>query len=116
MKSLLFDVDSTILDSLPMWLELENNLLSKYGYAMETIDKEMRETIESLSIMEMSEYIAENIAIDMTSKEVYHYFQSSIDYKYAKEVEAKDGAIKTIKIYIIKVIKWRSLHLQARSA
>ena len=30
MKSLIFDVDGTILDSMPMWLELENNLLSKY--------------------------------------------------------------------------------------
>lgn len=27
MKSLIFDVDGTILDSMPMWLELENNIL-----------------------------------------------------------------------------------------
>lgn len=97
MKSLIFDVDGTILDSMPMWLELENKLLSKYGCTMETIDKNMRDTIESLSINEMSEYIAENIVIDMTSNEVYHYFQSSIDFKYANEVEPKEGAIKIIK-------------------
>lgn len=97
MKSLIFDVDGTILDSMPMWLDLENKLLSKYGCTMDTIDRQMRDTIESLSIMEMSEYIAENIAIDMTSKDVYHYFQSSIDFKYANEVKPKGGAIKIIK-------------------
>lgn len=97
MKSLIFDVDGTILDSMPMWLDLENKLLSKYGYTMDTIDRQMRDTIESLSIMEMSEYIAENIAIDLTSKDVYHYFQSSIDFKYANEVKPKGGAIKIIK-------------------
>lgn len=97
MKSLIFDVDGTILDSMQMWLELENRLLSEYGYTMDTIDKEVRDTIESLSIKEMSEFIAQNIATDMTSKEVYHYFQSSIDFKYANEVMPKDGAIKIIK-------------------
>ena len=30
MKSLIFDVDGTILDSIPMWLDLDNKLLSKY--------------------------------------------------------------------------------------
>lgn len=97
MKSLIFDVDGTILDSMPMWLELENNLLSKYGYAMESLDKDVKDTIESLSIEGMSKYIAETIAKDMTFEEVYNYFQSSIDYKYANEVKAKDGAVEKIK-------------------
>lgn len=66
MKSLIFDVDGTILDSMPMWLELENNLLSKYWYSMETIDKNIKDKIESLSIKGMSKYIAETVAIDMT--------------------------------------------------
>ena len=35
---------------------------------MDTIDRQMRGTIESLSIIEMSEYIVENIAIDMIKK------------------------------------------------
>lgn len=68
MKSLIFDVDGTILDSMPMWLDLDNKLLSKYWCAMDTIDRQMRGTIESLSIIEMSEYIVENIAIDMIKK------------------------------------------------
>lgn len=97
MKSLIFDVDGTILDSMPMWLELENNLLSKYGYTMETIDKDIKDKIESLSIKGMSKYIAETIAIDMTYNEVYEYFQRSIDYKYSNEIEAKFGTIEKIK-------------------
>lgn len=97
MKSLIFDVDGTILDSMPMWLDLENNLLSKYGYTMETIDKDIKDKIESLSIKGMSKYIAETIATDMTYEEVYHYFQSSIDYKYSNEIKAKEGAVEKIK-------------------
>lgn len=97
MKSLIFDVDGTILDSMPMWLELENNLLSKYGYTMETIGKDIKDKIESLSIKGMSKYIAETIAIDMTYDEVYEYFQRSIDYKYSNEIEVKFGTIEKIK-------------------
>lgn len=97
MKSLIFDVDGTILDSMPMWLELENNLLEKYGYTMDSLDKDIKDTIESLSIEGMSKYIADTIAKDMTFEEVYYYFQSSIDYKYSNEVEAKEGVIEIIK-------------------
>lgn len=97
MKSLIFDVDGTILDSMPMWLELENNLLSKYWYSMETIDKDIKDKIESLSIKGMSKYIAETVAIDMTYDEVYEYFQRSIDYKYSNKIEAKFGTIEKIK-------------------
>lgn len=97
MKSLVFDVDGTILDSMPMWLDLENNLLEKYGYNMDSLDKDVRDTIESLSIEGMSKYISNTIAKDMTFEEVYHYFRSSIDYKYSNEVEAKEGAIEIIK-------------------
>ena len=97
MKSLIFDVDGTILDSMPMWLELENNLLKKYGHTMDSLDKDTKDTIESLSIEGMSKFIAENIATDMTFEEVFNYFQSSIDYKYANEVDAKAGSVDKIK-------------------
>lgn len=78
MKSLIFDVDGTILDSMPMWLELENNILKKYGHTMDSLDKDTKDTIESLSIEGMSKFIAETIATDMTFEEVFNYFQSSI--------------------------------------
>src|SRR5699024_9510069 len=39
----------------------------------------------------------ETIATDMTYDEVYHYFESSIDYKYSNEIEAKVGTIEKIK-------------------
>ena len=97
MKSLIFDVDGTILDSMPMWLELENNLLEKYGYTMDSLDKDIKDTIEYLSIEGMSKYIADTIAKDMTFEEVYYYFQSSIEYKYSNEVEVKEGAMEIIK-------------------
>lgn len=97
MKSLIFDVDGTILDSMPMWLELENDLLEKYGYTMDSLDKDIKDTIESLSIEGMSKYIADTIAKDMAFEEVYRYFESSIDYNYSNEVKAKEGAIENIK-------------------
>lgn len=105
MKSLIFDVDGTILDSMPMWLELENNILKKYGHTMDSLDKDTKDTIESLSIEGMSKFIAETIAIDMTFEEVFNYFQSSIDYKYANEVDAKAGSVDKIKYLKAKGFK-----------
>ena len=97
MKVLIFDVDGTILDSMPMWLKLENNLLKKYGYTMQTLPQDMKDKIESLSIYGMSEYIAKRIAIDMSVDDVYTYFQSSINKAYGEYLEAKTGAINKIK-------------------
>lgn len=105
MKSLIFDVDGTILDSMPMWLELENNILKKYGHTMDSLDKDTKDTIESLSIEGMSKFIAETIATDMTFEEVFNYFQSSIDYKYANEVDAKEGSVDKIKYLKAKGFK-----------
>lgn len=105
MKSLIFDVDGTILDSMPMWLELENNILKKYGHTMDSLDKDTKDTIESLSIEGMSKFIAETIATDMTFEEVFNYFQSSIDYKYANEVDAKSGSVDKIKYLKAKGFK-----------
>lgn len=105
MKSLIFDVDGTILDSMPMWLELENNILKKYGHTMDSLDKDTKDTIESLSIEGMSKFIAETIATDMTFEEVFNYFQSSIDYKYANEVDAKAGSVDKIKYLKAKGFK-----------
>ena len=105
MKSLIFDVDGTILDSMPMWLELENNILKKYGHTMDSLDKDTKDTIESLSIEGMSKFIAETIATDMTFEEVFNYFQSLIDYKYANEVDAKAGSVDKIKYLKAKGFK-----------
>ena len=105
MESLIFDVDGTILDSMPMWLELENNILKKYGHTMDSLDKDTKDTIESLSIEGMSKFIAETIATDMTFEEVFNYFQSSIDYKYANEVDAKAGSVDKIKYLKAKGFK-----------
>ena len=105
MKSLIFDVDGTILDSMPMWLELENNILKKYGHTMDSLDKDTKDTIESLSIEGMSKFIAETIATDMTFEEVFNYFQSSIDYKYANDVDAKSGSVDKIKYLKAKGFK-----------
>ena len=88
-----------------MWLELENNILKKYGHTMDSLDKDTKDTIESLSIEGMSKFIAETIATDMTFEEVFNYFQSSIDYKYANEVDAKAGSVDKIKYLKAKGFK-----------
>ena len=71
---LLFDCDGTILDSMHIWSEPINGIFEKYGFSFEGLDKEEKGKIEALPMGGMIDYIAENIATDMSRAEVSKYF------------------------------------------
>ena len=97
MKKLIFDVDGTILDSMHIWIEPQNKLFSKYGFTLEDLSKEEKGKIEALSIEAMCQYIADEIAKDMTFDEVMDYFEDIIYTGYKNELMAKPGNLEILK-------------------
>lgn len=97
MKKLIFDVDGTILDSMHIWIEPQNELLSKYGLSLETLSIEDKGKIEALSFDDMCQYIADEIATDMTIDEVIDHFNQIIYEGYKNELMPKEGALNILK-------------------
>ena len=97
MKKLIFDVDGTILDSMHIWIEPQNRLFAKYGFSLYDLSHEEKSKIESLSFEAMCQYIADEIAKDMTYEEVVEHFDDIIYNAYKDELIAKTGNLEILK-------------------
>ena len=97
MKKLIFDVDGTILDSMHIWINPQNELFSKYGFVLEDLSAEKKGIIEALSYEDMCQYIADEIATDMTYQEVVDHFDQIIINAYKNELMPKEGNLEKLK-------------------
>lgn len=97
MKKLIFDVDGTILDSMHIWIEPQNKLFERYGFTLEDLPKEEKGIIEALSFEAMCQYIADEIAKDMTYEEVVDHFYDIIYTAYKDDLIAKPGNLEILK-------------------
>ena len=94
---LLFDCDGTILDSMHIWVEPINRVFEKYGFRLDTLSKEEKGKIEALPLDGMCEFIANELATDMTKEEVRQYFDEIIQDGYKNSLMPKDGALKKLE-------------------
>lgn len=97
MYGLIFDIDGTILDSMHIWIKPLEDIFKKYGYDLNKIPKEKKGEIEALPFYDMCEFLARNIARDMTKNEVIKYFEETIENAYANDLLAKNGAVDFLK-------------------
>lgn len=97
MYGLIFDIDGTILDSMHIWIKPLEDIFKKYGYDLNKIPKEKKGEIEALPFYDMCEFLAENIARDMTKDKVIEYFEQTIENDYANDLLPKNGAVDFLK-------------------
>ena len=97
MYGLIFDIDGTILDSMHIWIKPLEDIFKKYGYDLNKIPKEKKGEIEALPFYDMCEFLAENIARDMTKDKVIEYFEQTIENAYANDLLPKNGAVDFLK-------------------
>ena len=97
MYGLIFDIDGTILDSMHIWIKPLEDIFKKYGYDLNKIPKEKKGEIEALPFYDMCEFLAENIARDMTKDKVIEYFEQAIENAYANDLLPKNGAVDFLK-------------------
>lgn len=97
MYGLIFDIDGTILDSMHIWIKPLEDIFKKYGYDLNKIPKEKKGEIEALPFYDMCEFLAGNIARDMTKNEVIKYFEETIENAYANDLLPKNGAVGFLK-------------------
>ncbi|MFO3665279.1 HAD family hydrolase [Anaerococcus sp. ENR0831] len=94
---LLFDCDGTILDSMHIWVDPINEIFEKYGFRLDTLSKEEKGKIEALPLDGMCEFIADELAEDMSKEDVREYFDEIINDGYKNSLMPKDGALKKLQ-------------------
>ncbi len=91
----IFDVDGTLLDSMPLWENLGRNYLKAHGG---TIPGDLDERLETLTIDESARWFHEELGIRETPAQIQRGFLDMIRKGYEEEVPAMPGAEARLKM------------------
>ncbi len=93
-KGYIFDMDGTLIDSMPMWYSINEEFLTSMG--VEFNDDIARE-IGPMSIVGASDYLIERFGLPVTAKELTEAFMTLLYQKYRSSVTVKPGVVEFLE-------------------
>ena len=93
-KIFIFDLDGTLVDSMPIGVGIVVNFLEKRGVSLPS---EMIKTLTPLGYKGVAAYYSENLGIPMTAAEIYAEFQRETIKAYGELVPLKKGVKETLE-------------------
>lgn len=103
-KGIIFDMDGTLLDSLPMWSNLDVEYMGRYGIVP---DENFHHNVATMTLIEASQYIKEVFDIPKSSEEICKDFQAMVYEEYKNHLKLKTLAyelVKTVRARGYKII------------
>ena len=88
MKGLIFDLDGTLLDSMPAWNQLLDNMLLKKGIVPPA---DLLDRTKTLGLENATGMVLEEFGLDDDPAEVYQLFQDEMEYQYCNTIPLKPG-------------------------
>lgn len=88
-KSIIFDLDGTLLDSMSMWSDVDNSFLAENGI---TPPEGLSDVLKTLSFTDSAQYFIDEFHIPMTKEQVMDRIRELVDRKYRYEVGLKPYA------------------------
>ena len=85
----IFDLDGTLLDSMPMWMTCAERYISSLGMEAEAA---LGETLFSMNMKEGADYLRKNYKLTFSDEEIFSGINSILAKSYKEEVQFKDGA------------------------
>ena len=85
----IFDLDGTILDSMPMWMTCGERYISSLGLEPE---EKLGEKLLSMSMKEGADYLRKRYRLTFSDEEIFKGIDSVLTKTYAEEIQFKDGA------------------------
>ena len=94
MKTVIFDLDGTLINSLDVWRKLDDDFLAKRG---KTATESYRKTINELPFPQACQYIIDFFSLDMNVDEVMNEFNEAAIYEYGHNIPFKQGAPEFVR-------------------
>lgn len=88
-KAAIFDMDGTLVDSMGVWLKIDEDFLKKRGIE---VPFDLRVNIEDLSVVETARYFKENFRLSESIEEIIKEWDDMAYEEYANNVRLKAGA------------------------
>ena len=90
-KGVIFDIDGTLLDSMPLWNNLGERYLQKLGFTEEETEG-LSQRISTMPFAEGIHYIKKEYALDIAEERIREQLQEMISGAYRDEIALKAGA------------------------
>lgn len=107
-KALIFDVDGTLLDSMPMWARLDIDYLEGMGYHPEP---DFCTKVKMMTISDASIFIRDYFGVDRSPEQITREIMEMAYSRYEKDLILKPGAAE-----LIKALKNMGYHLVVATA
>ena len=88
MKGLIFDLDGTLLDSMPVWNNLLDTMLRKKGI---TPPADLLDRTKTLGLESCTELVLNEFHLTDDPAVVYQMFQDEMEYQYCNNIPLKEG-------------------------
>ena len=90
-KGVIFDIDGTLLDSMPLWNHLGERYLQKLGFTEEETEG-LSQRISTMPFAEGIHYIKKEYSLDIAEERIREELQEMIAGAYRDEIALKAGA------------------------
>lgn len=91
-KGVIFDLDGTLVDSIPMWDNLPCLLLRKFGKEPK---ENLAQTMAELDVQQGAEFLIENYSLSCTVPQIFDAIDDLISEEYRCNIPLKPG-VKTL--------------------
>ena len=89
-KGVIFDIDGTLLDSMPLWNNLGERYLQKLGFTEEETEG-LSQRISAMPFVEGIRYIKKEYSLDFSEEKIRKQLQDIISGAYCEEIVLKAG-------------------------
>jgi haloacid dehalogenase superfamily, subfamily IA, variant 3 with third motif having DD or ED len=93
-KGYIFDMDGTLIDSMPMWFNINREFLNSMNIEL---TEELARALGPLTVTETVDYLLKRFGFPMTKEELLNMFFEIVRQKYITDVSVKPGVFDFLK-------------------
>ncbi len=94
MKYIIFDLDGTLIDSMPVWRGTGSGFLNNHNFP---VPENLMEVVKTQTIWQTAEWFRTELGVPMEAEDIVHEIVESVVEAYRHTIPLKDGAMEYLE-------------------